>query len=75
MSTADRTTYELIEEFISEFPYPIRGTDLVTHYRWYNDEGFRFYREDLPYTVYYLVDEHEITITQVLRSATNRTPL
>ena len=75
MSPGDRATYDLIEAFIAEFPYPMRGTNQVAPFRWYTEDGFRYFRDDFPYTIFYVVDEHEITIVQVLKSATSRTPL
>ena len=75
MSSADRRRYDEIEAFLAGSPYPIRGTDYITDSSMFGWTGFRYFDQVFPYSIFYEVDEHEITVTLVLRSATNLTPL
>jgi hypothetical protein len=75
LSPDERQRFDEIQDFISSSPYPMTGVDYVRASRMFGWSGFRYFDEHFPYAVFYDVDEHEMTITLVLRSATKRTPL
>ena len=75
MAASDRETYDEIESFLSDMPYPIRGSNFVRPVTMFGQRMFRYFDNRFPYSIYYEVDEHEIQVLLVLRSATRRTPL
>jgi hypothetical protein len=75
MSPEERRRFDEIQDFLSGSPYPTTGVDYVRPSRMFGWSGFRYFDDVFPYAIYYDVDEHEMTITLVLRAATKRTPL
>ena len=75
MSESERREYDVIEQFLSESPYPITGSKHIEPTTQFGVHGFRYFDDRFPYSIFYRVDEHEIEVMLVLRSATRRTPL
>jgi hypothetical protein len=75
MAASERERYDEIESFLSEMPYPIRGVDFVHPVTMFGRRMLREVDDDFPYSICYEVDEHEITVLLVLKSATRRTPM
>jgi hypothetical protein len=75
MGAPNRESYDQIESFLSGMPYPIRGVNFVRPVTKFGRRMFRYFDGEFPYSIYYEVDEHEIQVLLVLRSATRRTPM
>ena len=74
MSAADRREYDTIQSFLADSPYPITGVSHIKPHEYYGARGFKYFDDWFPYSIFYVVDEHEITVLLVLRSATKGTP-
>ncbi len=75
MTSSEQSRYEGIEAFIAEFPYPLKGSTFVSALRLYGVDGFRYFDDRFPFVIFYEVDEHEIHVHLIMKSATKRTPI